>query len=75
MLKFENTHHQTIEVLNYTRFVVWLLIQIYLTQNRYIPCHLNRQIITLLSSLGVPDAAFEKLQQKHLQTLLRIHNY
>jgi len=30
--------------------------------NRWMPCYLNRQLITLLSTLGVPDQVFVDLQ-------------
>ncbi|ORX92476.1 RdRP-domain-containing protein [Basidiobolus meristosporus CBS 931.73] len=35
----------------------------------YIPCYLNRQIITLLSTLGVPDTVFLDLQQQMIKQL------
>ncbi|CAH9146428.1 unnamed protein product [Cuscuta epithymum] len=35
-----------------------------LAWSRYQPCYLNRQIITLLSSLGIHDHVFEKKQRK-----------
>jgi RNA-dependent RNA polymerase len=31
---------------------------------KYIPCYLNRQVIVILTSCGVPDQAFVKLQDK-----------
>ncbi|KAL5544244.1 hypothetical protein UlMin_008028 [Ulmus minor] len=33
------------------------------------PCYLNREIVTLLSTLGVKDETFEALQQEQLQQL------
>jgi hypothetical protein len=33
------------------------------------PAYLNRQIIILLSNLGIPDAAFERLQDDMMQLL------
>jgi RNA-dependent RNA polymerase len=35
----------------------------------YIPCYLNRQVIVILASLGVPDEAFIKLQGKMLNEM------
>ncbi|XP_022776585.1 RNA-dependent RNA polymerase 1-like [Durio zibethinus] len=35
-----------------------------LAWSKYQPCFLNRQLITLLSTLGVPDHAFEKKQRE-----------
>ncbi|XVE91802.1 hypothetical protein REPUB_Repub01dG0043000 [Reevesia pubescens] len=34
-----------------------------LSWSKYQPCFLNRQLVTLLSTLGVPDQAFEKKQR------------
>jgi len=36
--------------------------------SRYLPAHLNRQIITILSSLGIPDEVFLDYQMKMLQS-------
>ncbi|WCJ33637.1 RNA-dependent RNA polymerase 1 [Euphorbia peplus] len=36
---------------------------------KYQPCFLNRQLITLLSTLGVPDLAFEKRQSEAVDQL------
>ena len=38
------------------------------------PCFLNRQIIMILSALGVPDSAFESLQLAHLKYLAECFN-
>lgn len=46
MRKFSSTHIG-LEVLSWSKFL---------------PCYLNRQIITLLNTLGVPDAVFLRLQ-------------
>ncbi|OVA07789.1 RNA recognition motif domain [Macleaya cordata] len=46
MIKFQSTH-SILEIVSWTRFQ---------------PGFLNRQIITLLSSLGVPDDVFSKMQ-------------
>lgn len=40
-----------------------------------IPCFLNRQIIMILSALGVPDCAFETLQLNHLKYLAECFNF
>ncbi|KAF3945295.1 hypothetical protein ACB098_03G083200 [Castanea mollissima] len=37
--------------------------------SRYQPCFLNRQIITLLSTLGVMDRVFEKKQKEEIEQL------
>ncbi|XP_038721190.1 RNA-dependent RNA polymerase 1-like [Tripterygium wilfordii] len=47
MLKYESTNTK-LDVLAYSK---------------YQPCFLNRQLITLLSTLGVPDAVFERKQR------------
>jgi RNA-dependent RNA polymerase len=36
--------------------------------SRFLPAHLNRQIITILSSLGIPDDVFLGYQMKMLQS-------
>lgn len=44
-----------------------------LAWSKYQPCFLNRQLITLLSTLGVPDHVFEKKQREaidHLDAIL-----
>ena len=53
MEKFSSSHCK-LEVLNYSK---------------YIPCYLNRQVILLLSSLGVSDEAVISLQDQMLATL------
>ncbi|KAM7488845.1 hypothetical protein LguiB_026329 [Lonicera macranthoides] len=40
-----------------------------LARSKYQACYLNRQIITLLSTLGVPDWAFEKKQKEQVDQL------
>lgn len=40
-----------------------------LAYSKYQPCYLNRQLITLLSTLGVPDRVFEKKQREALEQL------
>ncbi|XP_022776584.1 RNA-dependent RNA polymerase 1-like [Durio zibethinus] len=40
-----------------------------LAWSKYQPCFLNRQLITLLSTLGVPDHAFEKKQREAVAQL------
>ncbi|XP_021292687.1 RNA-dependent RNA polymerase 1-like isoform X2 [Herrania umbratica] len=40
-----------------------------LAWSKYQPCFLNRQLITLLSTLGVPDHAFEKKQREVVDQL------
>ncbi|XVE74536.1 hypothetical protein DITRI_Ditri12bG0024900 [Diplodiscus trichospermus] len=40
-----------------------------LAWSKYQPCFLNRQLITLLSTLGVPDCAFEKKQREAVAQL------
>ncbi|XVF43431.1 hypothetical protein PTKIN_Ptkin02bG0039600 [Pterospermum kingtungense] len=40
-----------------------------LAWSKYQPCFLNRQLITLLSTLGVPDQAFEKRQREAVAQL------
>nr|KJB79013.1 hypothetical protein B456_013G029000 [Gossypium raimondii] len=40
-----------------------------LAWSKYQPCFLNRQLITLLSTLGVPDRAFEKKQREVIEQL------
>jgi RNA-dependent RNA polymerase len=37
-----------------------------------IPCYLNRQIIIILSSLGIPDSAFSNLQDSFLRSISEI---
>eukprot|EP00727_Mastigamoeba_balamuthi_P010238 m51a1_g5837 putative rna-dependent rna polymerase 1 (2648) ;mRNA; f:289798-298706 len=39
---------------------------------RSLPAHLNRQVVLLLSTLGVPDEAFLTLQREHLRGLVRV---
>lgn len=53
MHKFESSNR----MLNVTRWSDWM------------PCYLNREIISLLSTLGVEDEKFEAMQQKHLLIL------
>lgn len=55
MVKFESAR-MSLEVVNWSRFM---------------PCYLNRQIITLLSTLGVPDQVFLDLQVRPRQALAR----
>ncbi|KAK9721562.1 hypothetical protein K7432_003305 [Basidiobolus ranarum] len=55
-IKFES-HHNILEIVKVST---------------YIPCYLNRQIITLLSSLGVPDQVFLNLQQHMIKQLKTI---
>ncbi|KAJ6726190.1 RNA-dependent RNA polymerase [Salix purpurea] len=40
-----------------------------LAHSKYQPCFLNRQLITLLSTLGVPDRNFEKKQREAVDQL------
>lgn len=40
-----------------------------LTWSKYQPCFLNRQLITLLSTLGVPDSVFERKQKEAIDLL------
>uniref|UniRef100_A0A2P2JTS8 RNA-dependent RNA polymerase n=1 Tax=Rhizophora mucronata TaxID=61149 RepID=A0A2P2JTS8_RHIMU len=40
-----------------------------LAYSKYQPCFLNRQLITLLSTLGVPDCSFEKKQRQAIDQL------
>ena len=56
MRKFESTH-SVLEVVSWTKFQ---------------PAFLNRQIITLLTSLGVPDSVFWQMQGATLHNLDRI---
>ncbi|CAO2208303.1 unnamed protein product [Urochloa humidicola] len=56
MRKFESTH-TVLEVVSWTKFQ---------------PGFLNRQIITLLSSLNVPDAIFSQMQEAMLSNLNNI---
>ena len=56
MNKFISNHH-VIEVINWSR---------------YLPCFLNRQIITLLSSLNVPNEVFINLQDSMVEKLDRV---
>eukprot|EP01018_Ginkgo_biloba_P010063 Gb_08298 [translate_table: standard] len=53
MLKFESQHNM-LEVISWTRFL---------------PCFLNRQIITLLSALKVPGSFFRELQDSMVYNL------
>ncbi|PJF19498.1 RNA dependent RNA polymerase family protein [Paramicrosporidium saccamoebae] len=53
MQKFESSH-RTLEVLNWSA---------------YIPCYLNRQVLVIFSSLGVPDEAFMNLQDQMLKSM------
>lgn len=53
MNKFPSTHIG-LEILNWSKFL---------------PCYLNRQVITLLSTLGVPDLVFERMQESVLMQL------
>ncbi|CAL5011014.1 unnamed protein product [Urochloa decumbens] len=53
MRKFESTH-SVLEVVSWTKFQ---------------PAYLNRQIITLLTSLGVPDDIFWQMQEAMLHNL------
>ncbi|KAH9320927.1 hypothetical protein KI387_015566 [Taxus chinensis] len=43
-----------------------------LSWSKFRPCFLNRQIISLLSTLGVKDRNFEKLQEKTVEDLDRV---
>eukprot|EP00249_Psilotum_nudum_P022736 c28629_g2_i1 orf=666-2285(+) len=56
MKKFPSTH-TGLDILNWTHFM---------------PCYLNRQIITLLSTLGVSDAVFERMQEQVTSQLNKI---
>jgi ERCC4-related helicase len=58
MKKFDSTH-PSLDVLNIAEAF---------------PCYLNRQVIMILSALGVPDSAFEKLQMNHLKYLAECFN-
>ncbi|XP_030506741.2 probable RNA-dependent RNA polymerase 1 [Cannabis sativa] len=40
-----------------------------LAWSKYQPCYLNRQVITLLSTLGVKDHVFKKMQEKAIERL------
>jgi hypothetical protein len=54
----------------YTRNHVTRIFQLQLTcsrASRFLPAHLNRQIITILSSLGIPDNVFVRYQKKMLE--------
>ncbi len=53
MKKFESGHNR-LDVLNVTE---------------YIPCYLNRQIIIILSSLGIEDQVFDTLQDEMLKLM------
>lgn len=53
MNKFSSTH-LGLEVLNWSKFL---------------PCYLNRQVISLLSTLHVPDSVFERMQASVLTQL------
>lgn len=37
--------------------------------DKYLPGYLNRQIIILLRSLGIPDSAFLAFQEKYIKQL------
>lgn len=56
MLKFESKN----KMLNVTKW------------SDSMPCYLNREIVTLLSTLGVSDESFEALQQEQLHLLGRM---
>ena len=56
MKKFESSNNR-LDVLNKAEFI---------------PCHLNRQVITILTSLGIDDEVFSKFQDSMLQRLNRI---
>ncbi|KAM7273819.1 hypothetical protein ACFE04_028483 [Oxalis oulophora] len=56
MLKFESNN----KMLNVTSW------------SEGMPCYLNREIITLLSTLGVKDEVFEELQQEQLHVLSKM---
>jgi RNA-dependent RNA polymerase len=56
MKKFDSPH-RVLEVLNTTQ---------------YIACHLNRQVVMILSGLGVPDEAFLRLQDAMLARMGRM---
>lgn len=56
MLKFESKN----KMLNVTKW------------SDSMPCYLNREIVTLLSTLGVKDESFEALQQEQLHLLGRM---
>lgn len=58
MRKFE-TDHRSLDVLNISE---------------PFPCYLNRQVIMILSALGVPDSAFDHLQIEHLKYLAECFN-
>lgn len=58
MKKFE-THHRGLDILNIAE---------------PFPCYLNRQVILILSALGVPDSSFETLQLNHLKYLAECFN-
>ena len=50
MCKFESKHKK-LDILNFSE---------------YIPCYLNRQVIIIMSALGVADESFERLQNEML---------
>ncbi len=53
MFKFATLPHlNQLEVLNCTMFI---------------PCYLNRQVLLILSALGIPDSVFQQLQNQMLQ--------
>ena len=43
--------------------------------SRFLPAHLNRQIITILASLGIPDDVFLGYQRKMLQFVAKFAPY
>lgn len=42
---------------------------------RQLPCYLNRQFITLLTTLGVPDEAIEERYEAMLVTLDKVWDF
>jgi RNA-dependent RNA polymerase len=54
MHKFESTGHNRLDVLNISD---------------YIPCYLNRQIIIILSSLGICDTVFDTFQDHMIKMM------
>ena len=43
-----------------------------LNKAEYIPCHLNRQVIIILSALGINDSVFSDFQDKMLKEMCKI---
>ena len=57
------SYHNTLEIM----YGDFSFVAEFSRASRFSPAHLNRQLITILSSLGIPDNVFLRYQKKMLE--------